>query len=145
MAHLTRVQYQVYPSFDAAIAAGYSDAEFGNWQASPASTELVEGWIALTYDSHPLTRSQQIGLFFNQTFTPSHQAAIMAMRFDSMATQLSHDANFDEDACYCMATSSPATITSFADFYESRPRPMFRGSRQWGDTEVYHIARYGMK
>lgn len=145
MSNLIRVQFQVFPSFDAALNAGYPDAEFGDWQASPASTKLTEGWIALTYDEHPLTRSQQVGLFFHQNFQPSHQTAIMAMRFDSILTQMSHDASFDEDACYCMATSSPDAIITFADFYASRPRPMFRGSTHWSDSEVYHIARYGMK
>ena len=51
MSNLIRGQYQVFPSFEAATAAGYPGAEFGNWQASPASTELVEGWIALTYEA----------------------------------------------------------------------------------------------
>ena len=48
--NMIRVQFQVFSSFEAAIAAGYPDAEFGIWQVSPASTVLVEGWIALAYE-----------------------------------------------------------------------------------------------
>ena len=51
MKALIRAQYQVFHSFEAAINAGYPGAEFGVWQASPASTALIEGWIALTYEA----------------------------------------------------------------------------------------------
>lgn len=46
---LVRMQYFVYASLEAARADGFPDAEFGVWQASPSSTQLVEGWIALDY------------------------------------------------------------------------------------------------
>ena len=48
---MIRMQYSIFPTHDAATNAGYPDAEFGNWQASPASTKLTEGWIALAYDT----------------------------------------------------------------------------------------------
>jgi hypothetical protein len=44
---LVRVRYAVYPTREAALAAGYPDAEHGTWQTSPASVRCVEGWIAL--------------------------------------------------------------------------------------------------
>lgn len=47
---LLRVQYRVYETREAALAAGYPDAEFGTWQTSPRSTRLREGWIALEYE-----------------------------------------------------------------------------------------------
>lgn len=46
---LVRMQYCVYASKEDALAAGFPDAEFGVWQVSPASTKLIEGWIALDY------------------------------------------------------------------------------------------------
>jgi hypothetical protein len=48
-ADLIRVQFAVYPSREAALAAGYPDAEYGTWQRRPSSTECVDGWIALGY------------------------------------------------------------------------------------------------
>ncbi len=47
---LIRVQYAVYPTREAALAAGWPDAEYGTWQASPSSTRCVDGWIAMRYD-----------------------------------------------------------------------------------------------
>jgi hypothetical protein len=44
---LVRVRFAVYPTREAAVAAGYPDAEYGTWQTSPASPRCVEGWIAL--------------------------------------------------------------------------------------------------
>lgn len=46
---LVRVQYRIYPSLEVALSAGWPSAEFGTWQSSPHSTQLVEGWIALDY------------------------------------------------------------------------------------------------
>ena len=48
---LVRVQYAVYPTREAALAAGYPDAELGTWQSRPSSAKCVEGWIALDYRS----------------------------------------------------------------------------------------------
>lgn len=45
---LIRVQYRIFDSRQAALAAGYPDAEWGeSWQISPGSTEMRPGWIAL--------------------------------------------------------------------------------------------------
>ncbi len=44
---MIRVQFVIFPTREAAIAAGWLDAEFGTWQKSPGSTEMVDGWIAL--------------------------------------------------------------------------------------------------
>lgn len=44
---VVRVQYAVFPSREAAIQAGFLDAEFGTWQPYAGSSKLVEGWIAL--------------------------------------------------------------------------------------------------
>jgi hypothetical protein len=44
---LVRVQFAVYPTREAALAAGYPDAEYGTWQKSPSACQCVEGWIAL--------------------------------------------------------------------------------------------------
>jgi len=49
MDDLVRVQFAVYPTREAAITAGYPDAEWGTWQERPSSTKCVEGWIALDY------------------------------------------------------------------------------------------------
>lgn len=46
---LVRMRYFVYASKEEALDAGFPDAEFGYWQASPASANLTEGWIALDY------------------------------------------------------------------------------------------------
>lgn len=46
---LVRMQYYIYSSKEDALAEGFPDAEYGMWQASPASTDLIEGWIALDY------------------------------------------------------------------------------------------------
>lgn len=46
---LVRMQYFVYASKEDALAEGFPDAEFGVWQVSPASAEIIEGWIALDY------------------------------------------------------------------------------------------------
>ena len=43
-----RVQYAVFPTRQAALDAGWPDAQFGSWQVSPASSETRQGWIALT-------------------------------------------------------------------------------------------------
>jgi hypothetical protein len=44
-----RVQFAVYATREAALAAGWPDAEEGTWQLRPSSAECVEGWIALDY------------------------------------------------------------------------------------------------
>jgi hypothetical protein len=48
-ADLIRVPHAIYQSREAAIAAGWPDAEEGVWQAHCWSPELVRGWIALDY------------------------------------------------------------------------------------------------
>lgn len=43
----TRIQFAVYPTWEAALADGHDGAEHGTWQQSPGDCECVEGWIAL--------------------------------------------------------------------------------------------------
>jgi len=50
MSAMERVRYSVYASKEAALADGWPDAEYGVWQRTPASPELIAGWIALDYD-----------------------------------------------------------------------------------------------
>jgi len=45
---MTRVQYSVFDSREAAIAAGWADAEFGDWQES-LNGKIRKGWIALDF------------------------------------------------------------------------------------------------
>jgi hypothetical protein len=47
---LVRIQYAVYATREATLAAGWLDTEWGTWQVSPSSTECVEGWIALDHE-----------------------------------------------------------------------------------------------
>lgn len=49
MEKLIRVQFKIYSTGEAAMAAGWPDAEWGTWQTSPGDTSLSEGWIALNY------------------------------------------------------------------------------------------------
>ncbi len=44
---LVRVRYGIYPTREAAIAAGWVDAEYGLGFTSPGDTKQVQGWIPL--------------------------------------------------------------------------------------------------
>ncbi len=51
--NLIRVQYKVYDTREAALTAGFPDAEFGVWGTSPLfPKQRSEGWIALDYEEN---------------------------------------------------------------------------------------------
>lgn len=44
---IVRCAGAIFETREAAIAAGFVDAEQGRWQVAPGATDLVDGWIGL--------------------------------------------------------------------------------------------------